>query len=98
MYLSKRTEQNRFYSPNESKIIIKKNRTCQATRRANFPSKLAALNIAFNLIYAPTRREKDRNNQTTRCKVQVQHFSDFTATNMSKTAVNSCKFVFKGLK
>jgi len=35
----------------------------QATRMANCPSKLAALNIAFNL-YVLTRREKDRNNQT----------------------------------
>ena len=52
---------------------------------ANCPPKLAALNIAFNNIHVLTRREKDRNNQT-RCKVQVQHF---TATNMSKIAVNN---------
>ena len=69
-----RTEHNRFYLPSESKTIIKKNRRYkwQATRRANCPSKRAALNIAFNLIYVLTRREKDRNNQSTRCKVQVQ--------------------------
>jgi len=36
---------------------------------ANCPQKLAALNIAFNLIYILTRREKDRNNQTTSCEV-----------------------------
>ena len=68
------TEQNRFYLLSESKTIIKKNRRYkwQATRRANCPSKLAALNIAFNLIYVLTRREKDGNNQSTRCKVQVQ--------------------------
>jgi len=49
--------------------VIAKIKWC---RRANCPPKLAALNIAFNLIYVLTRREKDRNNQTTRCKVQVQ--------------------------
>jgi len=87
-HLSK-TEQNRFYLPNKVKIITKNRKyKWQATRRANCPPKLAALNIAFNLIYILTRREKDRNNQSTRCKVQVQHF---TATNMSKTAVNSFK-------
>ena len=38
-------------------------------------------------IHVLTRREKDRNNQT-RCKVQVQ-VQHFTASNMSKIAVNN---------
>jgi len=59
------TEQNRFYLPNEVKIITKNRKyKWQAIRRANFPLKLAALNIAFNLIYVLTRREKDRNTET----------------------------------
>ena len=71
------TEQNRFNLPNEVKILTKNRKyKWQATRRANCPPKLAALNIAFNNIHVLTRREK----------VQVQHF---TAANMSKTAVNS---------
>jgi len=37
-------------------------------QKGNCPSKLAALSIVFNLIYVLTRREKDRNNQTTRCR------------------------------
>ena len=80
-----RTEQNRFYLPNEVKILTKNRKyKWQATRRANCPPKLAALNIAFNLMYVLTRKEKDRNK--VQVQVQVQHF---TATNMSKTAVNS---------
>ena len=59
------TEQNRFYLPNEVKIITKNRKyKWQATRRANCPPKLAALNVAFNLIYVLTRREKDRNTET----------------------------------
>jgi len=104
-------EQNiRFYLPNEVKIITKNRKyKRQATRRANCPPKLAALNIAVNLIYALTpvlnimdagyclyvhifmknikslkpfnfnnsnqlmpdaqrKRQKHRNNQTTRCR------------------------------
>ena len=46
------TEQNRFYLPNEVKLIMKNRKyKWQATKRANCPPKLAALNIAFNLIY-----------------------------------------------
>jgi len=60
-----RTEQNRFYLPNEVKILTKNRKyKWQATRRANCPPKLAALNIAFNLIYVLTRREKDSNTET----------------------------------
>jgi len=58
-------------------------------QKGKLPIKAAPpLNIAFNNIYVLTRREKDRNNQTCEVQVQVQHF---TATNMSKTAVNSFK-------
>jgi len=38
-------------------------------QKGKLPPKLAALNIAFpSLIYVVTRREKDWNNQTTRCR------------------------------
>ena len=51
--------------PNEVKLITKNRKyKWQATRRANCPPKLAALNIVFNLIYVLTRREKDRKTET----------------------------------
>jgi len=44
--------------PNEVKIITKNRKyKWQATRMANCPAKLAALNIAFNLIYVVKRRQ-----------------------------------------
>ena len=61
-----RTEQNSLYLPNQNIAIMNKNSKYkwQATRRANCPSKLAALVIAISLISVLTckERKKDRNN------------------------------------
>ena len=60
-------------------------------QNGKLPTEAGRPKHSFNNIHVLTCREKDRNNQT-RCKVQVQ-VQNFTATNMSKTAVNSFKSV-----
>jgi len=56
-------------------------------QKDKLPTEAGRPKHCLNNIHVLTRREKDRNNQT-RCIVQV-HVQHFTATNMSKTAVNS---------